>query len=108
MPDTVQIADPVHPVQLGNTSIDEVRRRVQSQTLGHRGCKHDPRYRARNLLVSASENIADAGWIRLRDLCDAGDRYGECRDAWLASETLRGVYDITDAEAGPPPHRSRT
>ena len=82
------------------TPLDEVRRRVQNQTLGHRGRKHDPLYRARKLLVSASENITDAGRVRLRGLLDAGDPYGEVRDAWHAKETLRAIYDIADADIG--------
>ena len=100
VPDAAQVADPFCVVRLGNTALDEVRRRVQNQTLGHRGHKHDPLYRARKLLVSASENITDSGRIRLRGLLDAGDPYGEVRDAWHAKETLRSVYDITDAEVG--------
>ena len=55
VPDAGQVADPFHVVRLGNTALDEVRRRVQQQTLGHRGHKHDPLYRARKLLVSASD-----------------------------------------------------
>ena len=59
-----------------------------------------PLYRARKLLVSASENITEHGRTRLRGLLDAGDPYGEVRDAWHAKETLRSVYDIDDAEVG--------
>ena len=100
LPDAGQVADPFHVVRLGNTALDEVRRRVQNQTLGHRGHKHDPLYRARKLLVSASETITDQGRARLRGLLDAGDPYGEVRDAWHAKETLRSIYDITDPEVG--------
>ena len=100
VPDAKQVADPFHVVRLANTALDEVRRRVQNQTLGHRGHAHDPLYRARKLLVSASENITDNGRTRLRGLLDAGDPYGEVRDAWHAKETLRSIYDIADAEVG--------
>ena len=68
--------------------------------MGHRGQKHDPLYRARKLLVSASENITDNGHTKLRGLLDAGDPYGEVRDAWHAKETLRSIYDIDDAKVG--------
>ncbi len=100
VPDASQVADPFHVVRLGNDALDEARRRVQQQTLGHRGRKHDPLYRARKLLVSASEKITDAGRVRLRGLLDAGDSYGEVRDAWHAKETLRSIYDIDDTEVG--------
>ena len=82
LPQARQVADPFHVVRLGNDALDEVRRRVQNQTLGHRGHKHDPLYRARKLLVMASERITDNGHTKLRGLLDAGDPYGEVRDAW--------------------------
>ena len=100
LPHAHQVADPFHVVRLANTALDEVRRRVQNQTLGHRGRKPDPLYRARKLLVSASENITDSGRTRLRGLLEAGDPYGEVRDAWHAKETLRSIYDIDDADLG--------
>ena len=100
LPDAKQVADPFHVVRLANDALDEVRRRVQNQTLGHRGHKHDPLYRARKLLVAASENITDNGHTKLRGLLDAGDPYGEVRDAWHAKETLRSIYDIDDANLG--------
>ena len=100
LPDAKQVADPFHVVRLANDALDEVRRRVQNQTLGHRGHKHDPLYRARKLLVSASERITDDGRTKLRGLLDAGDPYGEVRDAWHAKETLRSIYDIDDAKVG--------
>ena len=99
-PHAKQVADPFHVVRLANDALDEVRRRVQQQTLGHRGHKEDPLYRARKLLVSASEKITDSGRVRLRGLLDAGDPYGEVRDAWHAKETLRGIYDIDDHKTG--------
>ena len=100
VPDAKQVADPFHVVRLANTALDEVRRGVQNQTLGHRGHAHDPLYRARKLLVSASENITEHGRTKLRGLLDAGDPHGEVRDAWHAKETLRSIYDIPDADLG--------
>ena len=71
-----------------------------NETLGGRGRKHDPLYRARKLLLSASERVTDDGRTRLRGLLDAGDPRGEVREAWHAKETLRGVYGISDYETG--------
>ena len=42
LPDATQIADPFHLIRLANQKLDECRRRVQNQTLGHRGRKTDP------------------------------------------------------------------
>ncbi len=38
-----------------NRKLDECRRRVQNETLGHRGRKGDPLYRARRLLTKAHD-----------------------------------------------------
>lgn len=44
----IRVADPFHVVRLGNRCLDQVRRRVQNATLGHRGRKKDPLYRIRS------------------------------------------------------------
>ena len=45
LPHAYQVADPFHVVRLANRCVDLVRRRVQNETLGHRGRKGDPLYR---------------------------------------------------------------
>ena len=62
------LSSTLHVVRLGNDALDEVCRRVQNQTLRHRGRKHDPLYRVLKLLVSASGRITDNGRIKLRGL----------------------------------------
>jgi transposase len=96
LPFAVQVADPFHLVKLANERLDEVRRRVQNQTLGHRGHKHDPLYRSRRLLTKADERLDDRGRAKLLGLLAAGDPHGEVRMAWHAKETVRGIYDIAD------------
>jgi transposase len=59
LPDVVQVADPFHVVKLAGHKLDEVRRRVQNETLGHRGRKTDPLYRARKLLLLAKQRLDD-------------------------------------------------
>ena len=61
LPGAVQVADPFHVVKLANSKLDECRRRVQNETLGHRGHKDDPLYRCRRLLTRADERLDDAG-----------------------------------------------
>ena len=94
LPHAGQVADPFHVVRLANSCIDEVRRRTQNDTLGARGRKDDPLYRARRLLSSAHERLSERGEAKLRGLLAAGDPHGEVRLAWHAKETLRGLYDI--------------
>jgi transposase len=55
LPDAVQVADPFHLVTLTNSKLDECRRRVQNDTLGHRGCDDEPLCRACRLLTRAHE-----------------------------------------------------
>ncbi|QGG94176.1 ISL3 family transposase [Actinomarinicola tropica] len=96
LPDAGQVADPFHLIKLANQRLDEVRRRVQQDTLGHRGRKDDPLYRSRRLLTRADERLDDKGREKLLGLLDAGDPRGEVRTAWHAKETVRGIYDIDD------------
>ena len=77
LPDATQVADPFHLVKLANATLDECRRRVQNETLGHRGRKHDPLYRCRRLLTKADERLDDKGRTKLLGLLDAGDPRGE-------------------------------
>ena len=87
LPHAGQVADPFHVIRLANHSIDEVRRRSQNDTLGHRGRKDDPLYRARRLLISAHERLSERGDAKVRGLLTAGDPHGEVRLAWHAKET---------------------
>ncbi len=96
LPDAVQVADPFHVVKHANSKVDECRRRVQNDTLGHRGHKDDPLYRCRRLLTKAHERLDDKGNDKLTGLLEAGDPQGEVRMTWHAKETVRGLYDIDD------------
>jgi len=96
VPDAVQVADPFHLVKLANTALDECRRRVQDDTLGHRGRKSDPLYRCRRLLTKADERLDDNGRTKLLGLLRAGDPRGEVTTAWHAKEAVRALYLHTD------------
>ncbi len=98
LPHARQIADPFHVVRLANDRLDQVRRRTQQETLGHRGRRGDPLYQIRRLLTLASERLDTSGEARLRGLLDAGDPHGEVRTAWHAKETVRSVYDIDEPD----------
>jgi transposase len=96
LPHVTQVADPFHVVKHANHKLDECRRRVQNETLGHRGRKPDPLYRARRLLTKAHERLDHNGETKLLGLLEAGDPRGEVRMAWHAKETIRSIYDIVD------------
>ena len=56
-----RVADPFHVVRVANRCLDKVRRRVQNETLGHRGHKDDPLYRIRKLLLAGDERLDARG-----------------------------------------------
>ena len=96
LPDAVQVADPFHVVRLANNALDECRRRVQNETIGHRGRKDDPLYRCRRRLLMARERLTVDGHERLMGLLAAGDPKREVWFAWNAKEVVRQIYDHTD------------
>jgi transposase len=86
------VVDHFHAIRLANTVVDQVRRRTQQATLGHRGRKQDPLYRIRKLLLTAAEQLTRRGWARLPAGVAAGDPTGEVAAAWQGKELLRAVY----------------
>ncbi len=58
-----RVADPFHVVRVANRCLDKVRRRVQNQTLGHRGRKKDPLYRIRKLMLKGAERLDATGLL---------------------------------------------
>ena len=65
LPNATAEADAFHVVAVGTRVADRTRRRVQQETLGHRGHKDDPLYRSRKLLTMAAERLDDRGTTRL-------------------------------------------
>jgi transposase len=86
------VVDHFHAIRLANAVVDQVRRRTQQATLGHRGRKRDPLYRIRKLLLTAQERLTQRGWVQLRAGLAAGDPTGEVAAAWQGKELLRAVY----------------
>jgi transposase len=92
------VVDHFHVVRLANAVIDDVRRRVQQQTTGHRGRKRDPLYGVRKLLLMAAEDLDVRGWRRLADGLRAGDPDGEVLAAWQLKEITRDLYRSHDLD----------
>jgi len=93
-----RVADPFHVVRVGNRCVDQVRRRVQNETLGHRGRKADPLYRIRKLLLAGHERLDQNGHDRMLLGLRVGDPHDELLGAWLAKENVRDIY-LTDDPA---------
>jgi transposase len=90
------VVDHFHAIKLANAVVDQVRRRTQQATLGHRGRKRDPLYRIRKLLLTAAEQLTSRGQARLRAGLAVGDPTGEVAVAWQGKELLRAVYAAGD------------
>jgi len=61
------VLDAFHVVKLAGQAMDEVRRRVQQDTLGHRGHAGDLLYRIRNILRAGAHHLTNKQWDRLID-----------------------------------------
>ncbi|MFN8038368.1 MAG: transposase [Acidimicrobiales bacterium] len=96
LPNATLVVDHFHAVTLANTASDDVRRRVQHDTTGHRGHKGDPLYRIRRALLVADERLTEERFAWIRAALDAGDPQGEVSAAWVAKELLRDGYAAVD------------
>lgn len=95
----IRVADPFHVVRVGQRCLDRVRRRVQNQTLGHRGRARDPLYRIRKLLATAADTLDGQGLDRMLLQLRVGDPEGEVMGAWCAKESVRDIYLTEDPHA---------
>jgi len=100
LPDAVAVLDAFHVVKLGTAVLDEVRRRVQQNTLGHRGHKDDPLYKIRGLLRHGLEHLSARQVARLETALDAGDPDWEVTIAWACYQRLRSIYHQPTTAAG--------
>lgn len=96
LPRAAQVVDSFHAVALANRCLDDVRRRVQSEQLGHRGRRDDPLYRARRVLLVGEERLDNAATERLASLLELGDPNAEVAVAYRIKERLRDFYRAAD------------
>ncbi len=86
------VLDAFHVVKLGSTMVDEVRRRVQQDTLGYRGRTGDPLYGIRRTLQCGAEHLTDKQVARLDTKLSIGDPDHEVTLAWQCYQQLRSIY----------------
>jgi transposase len=98
LPNAILVADPFHLVKLANTRLDETRRRVQHNILGHRGRGGDPLYRIRKLLTMAKEKLTENANAKLTRFLEAGDPDNEVATAERAKESLEELYTYRDPD----------
>ena len=96
LPRAKQVVDSFHAIALANRCLDDVRRRVQVQQLGHRGRRDDPLYRARRVLLMGEEKLDADATQRLESLLELGDPNAEVAIAYRIKERLRDFYRASD------------
>ncbi len=89
LPPAVRVMDAFHVTRLAFAAVDDVRRRVQQQSTGHRGRKHDPLYRIRRVLRRGADNLSPRAWQRLLAGLDAGQQIAP---TLIAAQDLRKIY----------------
>jgi transposase len=98
--DAVAVLDAFHVVKLGTAAVDEVRRRVQQDTTGHRGRKGDPLYGIQTILRAGAENLTEKQRARLVAAIEADPAHEEVFIAWQAAQELRSAYKQKDLATG--------
>ncbi len=94
LPKAIQVVDRFHVVKAANSMLDAVRRRVQSETTGHRGHKEDPLYKSRKLLVMRERDLDEKTTARLASLLALGDPTAEVALAYRVKEALAEFYEL--------------
>ncbi|GER21681.1 ISL3 family transposase [Zafaria cholistanensis] len=87
--DTTAVLDAFHVIKLGMAVVDEVRRRVQQDTTGHRGCKGDPLQGIQRILRAGAENLTEKQLDRLATAIEANEAYEEVYVAWRCAPPIR-------------------
>lgn len=95
--DATAVLDAFHIVKLGTDAVDDVRRRVQQQTLGHRGRKGDPMYSISTILRCDTDRLTDKQRARLATAIAAHE---EVWIAWQAAQRLRDAYHAENLATG--------
>ncbi|KUG57115.1 transposase [Serinicoccus chungangensis] len=98
--DATAVLDAFHVVALGTKCVDEVRRRVQQATTGHRGRKGDPLYGIQTILRAGAENLTDKQRGRIERAFAARAEHEVVDLAWQCAQQLRAAYKQADKAEG--------
>jgi transposase len=95
LPHATLVVDHFHVVQLANTKLAELRRRLTWKLRDRRGRKGDPEYDHRRLLRTNAEDLSDEQRIILeRDLRRIGTYGRHLLEGWQAKEKLRALLAL--------------
>ncbi|MFB9774850.1 ISL3 family transposase [Brevibacterium otitidis] len=90
--DATCVLDAFHIVKLATSAVDDVRRRVQQQTLRHRGRKGDPLYGIRNLLRAGRERLTERQQKRLQAAFVAHEDHVAVEVAYQCAQDIRDMF----------------
>ena len=90
--DTTSVRDACHIVKLAGDALDEVRRRVQQETLRHRGRKGDPLYQNRLLLCACRDRLTKRQQERLHAAFTADEAHISVEEAYHCAQQVREVF----------------
>jgi transposase len=95
LPEATRVLDAFHVTRLGFAAVDDVRRRVQQDSLGHRGRKDDPLFTIRRLLRRRADRLTERAWDRILSALAVGDVDQQIALSWIAAQDLRAIYDCS-------------
>lgn len=98
--DATAVLGAFHVVALGTRCVDEVRRRVQQDTTGHRGRKGDPLYGIQTILRAGAENLTDKQRARIERAFAARPEHEVVDLTWQCTQQLRAAYKDADKAQG--------
>ncbi|MFD3800402.1 transposase [Kocuria palustris] len=90
--DATCVLDAFHIVKVGTEAVDDVRRRIQQETLGHRGRTGDPLYGVRRILRAGRERLTPRQQNRLSAAFAAHPDHVAVEVAYQCAQDLRGVF----------------
>ena len=99
LPDAIPVMDPFHVVRLAGEALDACRRRVQQQSLGHRGRATDPLYSARRTLHTGADLLTEKQRQRLENLFSS-DTHVEVEASWGVYQRMVAAYREPDRVQG--------
>jgi transposase len=98
LPAAIRVLVPFHVVKLGLSCLQDVRRRVQQDSTGHRGRTGDPLYGIRRVLRRRADRLSTKARGRLEAGLIAGDPTGQTTLAWTVAHDLMALYQLTDSD----------
>ncbi|MBB4734759.1 transposase [Micrococcus cohnii] len=90
--DATCVLDAFHIVKLAGAAVDDVRRRIQQETLGHRGRKGDPLYGIRHVLRAGRERLTPRQKTRLASAFAAHPDHVAVEVAYQRAQDVRDVF----------------